>query len=85
MDLFNGLFDFKYMIPEPLPPPIILTIRVVDAENIYTDMQKALVNGSFTGDINKFIYDPTVHYTNINGSPFSLESSTASSVLYDSY
>lgn len=37
-DLFNGLYFFKYLIREPLPPPIILTIRVVDAENYYNDM-----------------------------------------------
>ena len=85
MDLFNGIYNFKYVIPEPLPPPIILTIRVVDAENYYTDMEKAFLNGSFTGDLNKLTYDPAVYYTNINGSPFSLTTSSSSTALFESY
>ena len=42
VDLFNGLYNFRYLVREPLPPPIILTISVVDAENYYTEIQKAL-------------------------------------------
>ena len=64
---------------------MILTIKVLDSEAYYQEMLSKQERGEFTGDLKLLSYDPDLHYTQLEASPFKIQSSVTDVDLYETY